>query len=92
VTSYVDHRQQEGAENGTVNRELAALKRMFSLARQSTPPKINAAPYIAMLKETNVRTGFLENRQHDKLAAECAKGRAVDACDLRGRCHIRLAS
>jgi len=26
-----------------------------------------------MLKETNVRTCFLENRQHDKLAAECAK-------------------
>jgi integrase len=73
VTSYVDHRQQEGAENATINRELAALKRMFSLARQSTPPKINAAPYIAMLKESNVRTGFLENRQHDKLAAECAK-------------------
>ncbi|MGD1082115.1 MAG: site-specific integrase [Candidatus Sulfotelmatobacter sp.] len=73
VTRYVDHRQQEGAENATVNRELAALKRMFSLARQSTPPKINAAPYIAMLKENNTRVGFLENRQHAKLAAECAK-------------------
>lgn len=73
VAQYVDARQQEGASNATVNRELAALKRMFSLARRSTPPKVNAVPYIGMLKESNVRTGFLESKQHDKLAAECAK-------------------
>ena len=75
VARYVDQRQQEGAENATINRELAALKRMFSLARQSTPPKIssNSVPYIPMLKENNTRTGFLESKQHDLLAAECAQ-------------------
>lgn len=73
VGAYIDARQKEGAENATINRELAALKRMFSLARQSTPPKINAAPYIAMLKENNIRTGFLESKQHDNLAAETGK-------------------
>jgi integrase len=73
VASYIDARQEEEAENATINRELAALKRMFSLARQSTPPKVNAVPYIAMLKENNIRTGFLEGNQHDCLAAETGK-------------------
>jgi integrase len=46
---------------------------MFSLARQSTPAKINAVPYIAMLKENNIRTGFLEGKQHDSLVTETGK-------------------
>jgi integrase len=73
VAHYIDERQQEGAQNATINRELAALKRMFSLARQSTPPKVNAVPYIAMLREDNIRTGFLESKQHDSLAGETGK-------------------
>jgi integrase len=70
---YIDARQQEEAENATINRELAALKRMFNLARQSTPPKVQSVPYIAMLRENNIRTGFLESKQHDCLAAETGK-------------------
>jgi integrase len=73
VARYIDARQQEGAENATINRELAALKRMFNLARQSTPPKVAAVPYIAMLRECNIRTGFLESKQHDSLAAATGK-------------------
>jgi site-specific recombinase XerD len=73
VAQYIDSQQQEKAENATINRELAALKRMFNLARQSTPPKVSSVPYIAMLKEDNIRTGFLESKQHDSLAAETGK-------------------
>lgn len=40
---------------------------------ESTPPKINAVSYIAMLKEKNIRTGFLEGKQHDSLANETEK-------------------
>jgi site-specific recombinase XerD len=71
VARYIDSRQQERAANATINRELAALKRMFNLARQATPPRVNSVPHIAMLKENNVRTGFLEAKQHDRLVAEC---------------------
>lgn len=73
VARYIDARQQEGAENATINRELAALKRMFNLSRQSTPPKVQSVPYIGMLRENNIRTGFLESKQHDGLAAESGK-------------------
>jgi site-specific recombinase XerD len=73
VASYIDARQQQEAENATINRELAALKRMFRLAHQSTPSKINTVPHIAMLKENHIRTGFLEGNRPDSLAAETGK-------------------
>jgi integrase len=68
VARYIDKRQTENAANGTINRELAALKRAFNLALQSTPPKVNRVPYIPHLAEDNVRTGFLEQHQYEKLA------------------------
>jgi integrase len=58
VTRYTQQRQQEGAANATVNRELAALKRMFSLAVKGE--KLSRAPHIPMLREDNVRRGFFE--------------------------------
>ncbi len=72
VTRYVDSRQEEGASNATINRELSVLKRTFYLARECTPPKVAAVPHIAMLEERNVRKGFVKDEQYDKLAAECA--------------------
>jgi site-specific recombinase XerD len=35
INAHIERRQQEGAKNATINRELAALKRMFSLAVQA---------------------------------------------------------
>ncbi len=70
VTAYVAHRQKppgaEGepqeaagaASNATINRELAALKRMFRLAKRAG--KVADCPYIALLHEANVRKGFFE--------------------------------
>jgi integrase len=56
VRAYIAKRQEAKAENGTINRELAALKRMFTLALQAE--KLLRRPYIPHLAEDNVRTGF----------------------------------
>jgi integrase len=63
INTYVEKRMEAGAANGTINRELAALKRMLNLGARSTPPKVDRVPYITMLKETNVRQGFFEHHE-----------------------------
>ena len=69
ISRYVDARQQEGAKNATINRELAALKRMFRLGQQSTPAKVLRMSHFAHLRENNIRKGFLEDSQYTKLVA-----------------------
>jgi integrase len=71
LNKYVDKRQEAGAANGTINRELAALKRMFNLGHEATPPKIFYIPHFPKLAENNVRQGFLEDAQYQKLLESC---------------------
>ncbi len=59
VKAYVSQRLELGAANATINRELAALKRMYNLGLQSET--IHRKPYIPMLKENNARKGFFEH-------------------------------
>lgn len=67
IENYVDDRRKEGAENSTINRELAALKRIFNLAKSTTPPKVRSVPTFPRLKENPAREGFVENQNYEKL-------------------------
>ena len=65
VNAYVARRLAEDAANATINRELCALKRMYSLALAAE--RIHRAPRIPRLEERNVRQGFFEREQFEAL-------------------------
>lgn len=50
--------EEDNAENATINRELAALKRMFNLG--ADVGRVIHVPKIKMLRENNRRKGFFE--------------------------------
>ena len=64
VKAYIKNRLADNAANGTINRELSALKRMFKLGAQDTPPRVDRVPHIPMLEERNVRQGFFEHEEY----------------------------
>jgi len=63
ITSYVVMRQRAEAANGTINRELATLSRMFRLAYERG--KLLRLPVIKRLKESPPRQGFFEPEQYE---------------------------
>jgi integrase len=67
VNQYADDRIEDDAQPATVNRELAALRRMFTLAVQQG--MLPSKPHIAMCPEDNARQGFVEIGDLDTLLA-----------------------
>ena len=73
IRHYIRKRQDAGAANATINRELATLKRMFNLGTECTPPKVRVVPHIPMLKEAKPRQGFVEDAEFSRLTAETSE-------------------
>ncbi len=69
LLGYIDRRLSEGVTSATINRELAALKRMFRLKARQTPPLVSTIPHIPHLKEHNVRQGFFTDEEYTLLRA-----------------------
>ncbi len=67
IRSYIAERQDKGAENATINRELSIVKRAFRLALQAG--KLLHIPHVPMLREDNVRTGFFERDEFEAVTA-----------------------
>jgi integrase len=70
IAAYTAQRREQGAAPATINRELAAMRRMFRLGAEATPPLVERVPRIHMLTENNVRRGFVEQKEFEKLSAE----------------------
>jgi integrase len=72
-TLYQRARKAAGASNASINREQAALHRMFVLGHHTR--LVAAVPHLAKLKEHNRRTGFFEYpdyvRVRRRLPLEC---------------------
>lgn len=62
VDTYIAIRQKARAAQATIQNELAALKRMFSLGVRAG--KVFQRPYITRLEVRNTRTGFFEQAQY----------------------------
>jgi len=72
IAAYIAERKEKNAANATINRELALLRRAFTLGYKAKPRKVAALLDLSehMLKEDNVRTGFVVEGQY---RAVCAK-------------------
>lgn len=62
---YARDRKLDGAENATINRELALLKRALVLGERAG--RVAARPHIEMLEENNARQGFLSHAEFERL-------------------------
>ena len=72
ISTYIARRLEEKATPATVNRELAVLKRSYMLGIRNGRLKFAARPFIPMLRELNVRKGFVRDEQYAALARAAA--------------------
>jgi len=63
VSKYVEQRKAKGAANGTINRELGLLTRLFTLALENR--QLTQVPVVRKLKEPPPRQGFFEHTQFE---------------------------
>jgi len=70
ITSYVEGRLSESAAKATINRELALLRRAFSIGFDAEPQKVARVPKFhrhIVSEKGNERRGFVEEAEYRKL-------------------------
>jgi integrase len=70
IAAYVEKRRKENTAPATVNRELALLRRAFSIAFDAEPQKVSRIPKFRRFitsEKGNERRGFVEEPQYRKL-------------------------
>lgn len=68
IRLYIAGRQEDGAANASIRKELAALKRAFNLAIQAE--QLTTKPHIPSVKVSNTREGFFEPGELEAVIAE----------------------
>lgn len=77
VEAYVDKRLRDGVRGPTVNRELAALRRAYTLGLERD--LVTRAPKMPRCEESKPRQGFFESGEWDKVRVELSQP-ARDVC------------
>lgn len=67
ISKFIGELRRRKLAEATINRQLAALRRGYSLARDSRPPLVNSVPKFPHLREAIPRQGFLEHSEYLKL-------------------------
>lgn len=67
VRQFQKKYKAEEIANGTINRSVSALRRMFSLARREG--RLRDVPFFPFLKENAARSGFVERPDYERLNA-----------------------
>jgi integrase len=68
LKAYKKERRFEGAADATINRELAVIRRGFTLAKEAGLYR-GEAPHFGLFKLDNARQGFVEDADYRKLIA-----------------------
>src|SRR6267143_4020157 len=68
---YKESRLEQGAANGSINRELSLLQRAFMLGYEAQPRKVARPLRFHRLAESKPRQGFIEQKTYDGLAVNC---------------------
>jgi integrase len=67
VRTYIGDRQDEGAATATIQKECAALKRMFRLAKQAE--RLPHIPHVPVPQVRNTRTHFLSREDVERVCS-----------------------
>ena len=67
LNAYVSARHDAGAKNGTINREMAFLRRAYKMGYEARPRLVPDVPTFPAKLPESPRTGFIEDVAFDKL-------------------------